>query len=132
MAADEPNWLTPEQLIDINEEVVSATGEPFFVRDRGLLGSAAERPCNYFAYNHERDVVTLAFVLLLGVAQNHPFEQGNKRTAFLGALEMLKSNGYEFEAPDTTETAATIELAIEGVLDEDEFIETMRQYVAPS
>lgn len=55
-----------------------------------------------------------------------------KRTAFLAALEMLKLNGYDFEAPNEEELGQIIEEAIEGIAEEDEFIETMKEFVVSS
>ncbi|HVT56645.1 MAG TPA: type II toxin-antitoxin system death-on-curing family toxin [Xanthobacteraceae bacterium] len=132
MAADEPIWLTPENVVDINAEIVEASGEAHFLRNRGLLESAVARPQNTHVYGSEADIVSLAFVLLLGIGKNHPFEQGNKRTGFLAAIEMLKLNGYEFDAPNSAELGEVIEQAIEGLIDEDDFIETMREFVVSS
>lgn len=131
MLDNEPNWLKPEQLIDINELVVGATGEPFFLRDKALLESAVARPRHYFDYG-EADVVTLAFMLLLGVAQNHAFEQGNKRTGYIAAVEMLKLNGFDFDPPNDEIVGKLIEATIEGHFSEEDFIEEMREYVTPS
>ncbi len=78
--ASEPLWLSPDEIEDINRAIVAVTGETFFVRDQGLLESACARPQQHWHYDDQRDVVELAVALLLGVARNHPFEQGNKRT----------------------------------------------------
>jgi death-on-curing protein len=83
---NEPRWLEPDEVIELNRLIVDATGEPFLVRDYGLLASALAKPIQYWSYEHEDDAVTLAVTLLFGIAQNHPFEQGNKRTAFEAAL----------------------------------------------
>src|SRR6476620_6027179 len=82
----EPAWLSTETVIDINKRVVSWTGEPFFLRDQGLLETALDKPKNHFHYGNVEDVASLATTLLLGIAQNHPFEHGNKRTGFLSAI----------------------------------------------
>jgi hypothetical protein len=50
---NEPHWLSSETVVEINQAVVSITGEPHFVRDRGLLESALVRPQNAFAYGEE-------------------------------------------------------------------------------
>jgi len=78
----EPIWLPPAVAIEINVELVAITGEPHFLRDLGALEGALARPQNAFAYG-EGDVVALAVRLMAGIAQSHPFEQGNKRTAFV-------------------------------------------------
>ncbi len=57
-------------------------------------------PQNLWAYDGERDVLALAVALLAGVAQKHPFAQGNKRTALIGARNFLQSNGYDLDIED--------------------------------
>jgi death on curing protein len=87
----EPVWLSAEIVIYINERVVKRTGEPFLLRDRGLLESALVKPQNEFFYRHVEDVGSLATTLLFGIARNHPFAQGNKRTGFLSAVDSSRS-----------------------------------------
>ena len=81
----EPNWVSVQDLIEINQEQVQRTGESHFLRDRGLLENAASRPRNLWVYEEEVDTARLAVALLMGVARAHAFEQGNKRTAFMGS-----------------------------------------------
>lgn len=64
---NEPSWLPIEAVIIYNRLEAEATGEPHFLRDRGLLESALARPCNFFAFGEE-DVVVLAVVLMAGIA----------------------------------------------------------------
>ncbi|TSD85618.1 type II toxin-antitoxin system death-on-curing family toxin [Mycobacterium sp. KBS0706] len=100
---NEPFWLTAEHLVRINQLEVEKTGEPHLVRDPGLVEMAAYRPQNVRWYGGEEDVVRLAIELLMGVAQNHPFEQGNKRTALTAALVFIDQNGYSLDfGRDTT------------------------------
>jgi hypothetical protein len=65
----------------------------------GLLAAMA-RPVNRWAYG-EQDLANLAGILLLGIGVNHPFQQGNKRTALTAAKVFLQFNGYSFVAPDS-------------------------------
>jgi death-on-curing protein len=90
---NEPTWLTDSQVIEINKRLVAETGEPHFLRDAYLLSSALARPKNRWFYD-DYDIVNLAGSLLLGIGQNHPFEQGNKRTALAAAAVFLSLNGY--------------------------------------
>jgi death-on-curing protein len=96
----EPVWLSAETVIYINERVVTRTGEPFLLRDRGLLESALAKPQNEFLYRNVEDVASLATTLLFGIARNHPFAQGNKRTGFLSAVDFLEINGYMIDVND--------------------------------
>jgi death on curing protein len=117
----EPWWLLPETVITINKEVVKDTGEPFFLRDLGLLESAVFKPFNRFRYDRVNDVVSLATTLLFGIARNHPFEQGNKRTGFLAAVVFLEINGYTIEPDASRALAPSLIYVLEGRLTEEQF-----------
>jgi death-on-curing protein len=84
------------------------------------------RPRHRWAYG-DTDIVNLAGALLLGVGRNHPFEQGNKRTALSAATVFLLFNGYSFVAPDGEPLGRFIELSITNVISETVFMKTMRQ-----
>ncbi len=127
--ASEPRWLTSEEVEAIAREEVAETGETYFLRDHGLLEMACARPMNLFAYEGEEDMVTLATALLLGIARNHPFEQGNKRTAFVAAAMFLSLNGYLLDPPDTVFAAEVVIGAIIGKGSEEEFTEMFREWV---
>ena len=121
----EPWWLFPETVITINKEVVKDTGEPFFLRDPGLLESAVFKAFNRFRYDRVNDVVSLATTLLFGIARNHPFEQGNKRTGLLAAVAFLEINGYEIEPEAQLTLASSIIQVIEGSLTEEQFADML-------
>lgn len=125
---NEPAWLSAEQVITINRKLVAATGEPFALRDQGLLESACAKPANHWHYGEE-DVATLACALLFGIARNHPFTQGNKRTAFAAATVFLQANGYGLEAPDTAEFADALVAVIEHRVEEAEFADFFREFL---
>ena len=127
---DEPHWLPLDVIIEVNQDAVATTKEPFFLRDAGLLESALARPQNHWHYG-EDDVAILAVTLLLGIAQNHPFEQGNKRTAFTAALMFLELNGYEFGEEDRDELGQAVERVITGEMSVDDFTDMIRQSVTP-
>jgi death-on-curing protein len=99
----EPFWLTVEDLDQINRRVVEKTEEPYCLLNAGLLDSARNRPINCYFYDKEDDVVVLAGELLFGVARNHPFQQGNKRTGFHGAVLFMRWNGYILMNPQDDE-----------------------------
>ena len=126
--ANEPVWLTADLLIEFNELEVSATGEPHVLRDLGGLESAIARPVNHRHYG-EADVVALAVALLLGIARNHPFLQGNKRTAFAAADYFLYLNGYDLTVEDSEALADVIVDAIRGDVSEHYLIELFGQSI---
>jgi death-on-curing protein len=125
---NEPRWLPIEVVIEINQTVVTMTGEPHFLRDPGLLDSAMARPQNAFAYGEE-DMVALAVRLLAGLAQAHAFEQGNKRTSFVAMTQFLMINGYHLAIDDTTRWADEVIALVEHRSTEDEFVRSIRPFV---
>jgi len=125
---NEPAWLDADLLIALNERIVSDTDEPFHLRDQGLLESALARPVNHW-HHGEQDAVALAVALLLGIARNHPFLQGNKRTAFAAAEYFLFLNGYQLTVEDSDDLADLIIDAINGDVSEHSFIGALSHYV---
>ena len=123
----EPLWLSAETVIYINERVVTRTGEPFLLRDRGLLESALAKPQNEFYYRNVEDVASLATTLLFGIARNHPFAQGNKRTGFLSAIDFLEINGYTIDVDDDEFLFGRLVVEVlEQKLDEERFADIFR------
>lgn len=117
-----------EVVVEINRAAVGVTAERHFLRDRGLLDSALARPQNAFAYGEE-DIVALAVRLLAGLAQAHAFEQGNKRTAFIGMTEFLMINGYDLAVDDSTRWADEIIAFVEHRITEEDFAHAIRPFV---
>jgi death on curing protein len=105
----EPQWLDVDIVLDFHAEQLALFGGPEGVRDLGLLESALARPINKFAYG-EVDLAVLAAAYGFGIAKNHPFVDGNKRTALASMIVFLGLNGIDFDA--TQEEAAAIVLAI--------------------
>ena len=89
---NEPVWLDVEILIDLHAEQLALFGGPDGIRDQGMLESALGRPINKFAYG-ETDLAALAAAYAFGIARNHPFVDGNKRSgayAFVWFLRQAK------------------------------------------
>ena len=114
----EPVWLPTELIIAIHDEQLEQFGGPSGLRDRGLLESALARPLNQYAYGKE-DVAALAAAYGFGLAQNHPFVDGNKRTALLAVVTFLGLNGREFTASEA-EAAVTMLGVAAGEIGEEE------------
>ncbi|HEX6314237.1 MAG TPA: type II toxin-antitoxin system death-on-curing family toxin [Gemmatimonadaceae bacterium] len=81
------------------------------LRDEGALESALGRPRNRFAYGRKPDLATLAAAYAFGLARDHPFQDGNKRIAFLTAVVFLGLNGYDLEVSDEDVVANIVALA---------------------
>jgi death-on-curing protein len=90
--ATEPRWVTRSQLDAIHQAQLSEHGGSSGVRDEGLLESALNRARNKFAYG-ETDLSVLAAAYAFGLAKNHGFVDGNKRTAFQAMYVFLGLNG---------------------------------------
>jgi death-on-curing protein len=93
-----------------------------------LIG-ACQRPNNHWHYDGIEDIVSLSVVLLFGIAKNHPFIQGNKRTGFAAMVMFLQDNGYELSVSDDVRLADDIIKVIEGKMSEGEFEHKLRRVV---
>lgn len=96
----EPIWLSLELVTAIHVRHLSEVGGGRGIRDCGLLQSALDRPRNKWTYEGP-PIETLAASYAFGIAKNHPFVDGNKRTAFLAMVTFLGLNGIDFDAPET-------------------------------
>ncbi len=124
----EPRWLGVDVALAIHERQLSEHGGVAGVRDRGMLESALARPANQWNYG-ENDPAQLAAAFAFGIARNHPFGDGNKRTAWVLARLFLAINGHNlsFEAQEAID--AMLALA-GGTLSEAELADWFRQHLA--
>jgi len=95
----QPKWLTVDAVLAIHEQLVAEHGGDAGVRDRGLLESALAAPKHHHAYN-KTELFALAAAYAHAITRNHPFLDGNKRTAFLAAYTFLGINGWELNTPE--------------------------------
>jgi death-on-curing protein len=96
---NEPIWLPIELVLAIHERQLREHGGPPGVRDLGALESALGRPVNRWAYE-AADLAQLAAAYAFGIAKNHPFIDGNKRTALLALVTFLGLNDIDFVADE--------------------------------
>jgi death-on-curing protein len=93
------DYLTPQQILFIHYRLIETTGGSHGVRDLGALQAAAARPQATFDGNDlYPDIFTKAAALMESVIKNHPFVDGNKRTAITAAGLFLQRNGCRLEA----------------------------------
>jgi death-on-curing protein len=114
----EPIWLRLEAILAAHDDQLAEHGGGVGVRDQGLLESALARPLNLHAYG-EPSLPRLAAAYAFGIARNHPFVDGNKRTALVAAELFLGLNGYDLTADDVEVVEVFLALAT-GELSEDE------------
>ena len=103
--------LTVEEVIAINTGIVNATGGSVGLRDAGALAMCVAKPFQSFGGKETyADVFTKAAAVLESIARNHPFIDGNKRTAFLTAVRVIERNEYRthFDNKEVEETMVKI------------------------
>lgn len=114
---NEPSWLDLDIVLDVHAEQLALFGGADGVRDLGLLESALARPINKYAYG-ETDLAALAAAYAFGIARNHPFVDGNKRSAFASILVFLGLNGIDFDPSPASATVMMLDLAAGRVAEE--------------
>jgi len=116
----------------MHEEALALHGGPQGVRDLGLLESALGRPKNIFVYAEEPvSLGRLAAAYAKGIVANHPFVDGNERTAFTVSVTFLKLNGLELTASREDRVLVFWKLAA-GELSEDPLAQWFEGNTAPS
>ena len=100
-------WVDPRVALALHEEQLRAWGGGSGIRDEGLFESNLARPQNLAAYGNP-DAAALAASYTYGLTKNHPFVDGNKRTALVVCETFLIDNGYALTATDA-ELAVLIE-----------------------
>ena len=115
----EPEWVLRETVLTLHEQSLAQFGGLAGIRDEGLLDSALGRPQNLFAYG-KPTLFALAASYAFGLAKNHPFIDGNKRTAFVTAVLFLELNGLRFSAEEADAAVRTLALAA-GEMTEAEY-----------
>lgn len=106
----EPLWIPLDFILEIHSEQISEHGGADGVRDLGLLESALARPKNAFGYGVQ-DVCDLAALYGVGIIQNHPFIDGNKRTGLVALELFLEINGFRLVASDEETLASILSVA---------------------
>lgn len=124
----EPVWLDPRAVRIIHDEMLAAHGGGSGIRSENLLDSALARPKNAFAYG-ESDLFQLAALYAAGVAKNHAFVDGNKRTAFVSAILFLELNAMRFTASEDDVVRMTVALAASEV-DVDAYAAWLRAWTS--
>ena len=122
-------WLFEETIIAIHHRQIAEHGGGEGLRDEGLFSSALARPQNLFAYSQPTpDLASLAAAYAYGIARNHPFVDGNKRTALIAARTFLLLNGVNLEAGQD-EKFLTFQSLAAGALTEEELAAWIRQRI---
>ncbi len=95
-----PKWISPRLAKIIHDDQIAQHGGSLGIRDENLLLASLDKAQNLFAYGDSPTLFDLAAAYVYGIAKNHPFIDGNKRTAFVVMAVFLELNGYVFDAPE--------------------------------
>jgi len=122
-------WLLEETLTAIHHRQIAEHGGSEGLRDEGLLLSALARPQNILAYGEPApDLASLAAAYAYGIARNHPFVDGNKRTALVAARTFLILNGVNLKATQDEKVLTFLKLA-EDTISEEELADWIRKRI---
>ena len=108
---NESKWVLTEVASTIHAMLLAHHGGGKGVRDEKLLGSALNRAKQRFNYEQKCTIFDLAAAYSFGIAKNHPFVDGNKRTAFTIGVVFIEINGCSFNATEAESTVIFESLA---------------------
>ena len=122
---EEPRWLTPSIVVAIHEDLLNQHGGFAGARDEGLVLAALARPRHRWDFGAASDLFACAAAYGFGLAKNHGFVDGNRRTAFQAMYTFLALNGMELIATEPDAVTTMLALA-EGALSEEQLGEWLR------
>ena len=122
-------WIGAELVYALHDRLIAEHGGPDGLRDRNALESALARPQNLASYENP-DAASLAAAYAFGVARNHGFLDGNKRTAWVLARLFLADNGFVLSF-DAIDAVRTVEALAAGSLDEVQLAAWFRARLTP-
>jgi death-on-curing protein len=124
-------FLDPLEAITIQRVAIHKYGGSSGVRDLGLLKSALAAPRHtMFGEELYPDLASKCAILLYLIVENHPFVDGNKRTAFLSTLRFAEMNGHTLDATEEQLFNLTVGIA-SGQLDKDDVTAWMHKHLRP-
>ena len=106
----EPVWIRDDVVLALHDRQLAEHGGAVGIRDPGLLDSALNAPKQLFHYE-QADRVRLSAAYGFSLASNHPFVDGNKRTAYVCMRLFLKLNGLDIQADKAEKIRVTLDLA---------------------
>jgi len=124
----DPIWIEEHEVLALHDHLLALEGGPPGVRSLALLESALARPRQLQSYGENPDIIEMAASYAAGIIGNHPFVDGNKRTAFVVSVLFLEINSGRFMANEADATAAFLQLAA-GRLKEAAFAKWLRAHV---
>ena len=121
-------WVLDDIVLSVHDEQLAEHGGLPGIRDMGAVQSALARPRNQASYQNCDDIAQPAATHAFGIARNHGFADGNKRTALVVADLFLMLNGYELVS-SPAENVLTILAVADGSLSEEKLVAWMRESI---
>ena len=127
-----PTWISEDFALAIHERQLAEHGGGSGIRDRGMFESAMARPLQLHSYGGEGvGIPDYAAAYAFGLARNHPFVDGNKRTAYVVCRTFLVINGWDLVGTMEERYAAFVSMSA-GEMDEASFTEWLRHHARPN
>ncbi len=123
----EPEWLAARVVQAIHDDQLARNGGMYGLRDPGLFESALARPRHRWEYGDAESLWDCAAAYGFGIAKNHAFNDGNKRTAFQTMYTFLGANGQELTASEIDAVLVMVGVA-EGSISEQELAGWLREH----
>jgi len=123
----EPVWVLDEIVESVHSMLLAEHGGGTGIRDKALLDSALARARHKFSYDSDISIFELAAAYSFGIAKNHPFVDGNKRTAFTIGTLFLEINGFKLNATEVDATITFENLATD-IINENELSSWFKKY----
>ena len=127
---DEPIWVWPEVLLALHRRHLAEHGGAEGLRDSNLFDSAMTRPQNRWGYSPETSLFDIAAAYGYGLAKNHAFVDGNKRTALVAMLLFLELNGYVLTASQERRYEVLLDVAA-GRMEEEKLAKWLQANATP-
>lgn len=127
---DEPIWIDKPEVLVAHSRQLAEHGGSDGLRDETLLDSALSKPRNVFAYGSSVTLPRLAASYAFGLARNHAFIDGNKRTALVASEGFLRLNGLKIVSTPEEKYFTFLHLA-DGSLSEDELAIWFTEHAVP-
>jgi death on curing protein len=127
---DEPIWVNKPEVLVVHSRQLAEHGGSDGLRDETLLDSALAKPRNVFAYSDSASLPRLAASYAFGIARNHAFIDGNKRTALVISEGFLRLNGLKVVSSPEEKYLTFLHLA-EGSLTEEELTAWFTSHAIP-
>ena len=124
-------WLDPAVVLAVHDAQLAEHGGGAGVRDKALLESSLAKPLNLASYE-DPDVAALAAAYGYGISRNHPFLDGNKRTAFVAVELFLQLNGFELKASDADCVMIMLKVAARVAGKKDTQIVSIKNIILPT